>query len=363
MTLTAAAITATALVSFALYAVSGGGGLVPATGTGGGGDSATMLPTSFNSFPLTTPVPAAASNITSVTLTGFTHTYIGDIQAVLWNPGLAQGYNLIVRVGLAAPLTCCGFTANYGGNYTIAPVASPTINQSWPTVDPGTNVALPSGVYRQEYGTTYGTGWVSGSANVVNMDLASIPVVPGTWTLVIYDGAAVDSGMITGWTMSGDTGPAANAFCSGDGSGTACPCGNNGSAGNGCASSVSPGGAHLAASGSASIASDTLVLTGTGMPSSSALYFQGTSQIGAGAGTVFGDGKRCAGGAVIRLGTRTNVAGTSAYPTGGGASIHVKGADVAGNVRDYQVWYRNAAAFCTASTFNLTNGVEVTWVP
>ena len=27
----------------------------------------------------------------------------------------------------------------------------------------------------------------------------------------------------------------------------------------------------------------------------------------------------------------------------------------------YQVWYRNAASFCTPSTFNLTNGVLVTW--
>ena len=29
----------------------------------------------------------------------------------------------------------------------------------------------------------------------------------------------------------------------------------------------------------------------------------------------------------------------------------------------YQSWYRNAAAFCTSSTFNLTNGVTVTWTP
>jgi hypothetical protein len=27
----------------------------------------------------------------------------------------------------------------------------------------------------------------------------------------------------------------------------------------------------------------------------------------------------------------------------------------------YQLWYRNAAAFCTPSTFNLTNGLDVTW--
>jgi hypothetical protein len=152
-------------------------------------------------------------------------------------------------------------------------------------------------------------------------------------------------------------------FCSGDGSGTACPCGNSGIAGNGCASSVSASGAHLAGSGTASISNDTFVLTGTLMPNSSALYFQGTAQTNGGAGAAFGDGLRCAGGSVIRLGTKTNVAGTSSYPSGADLHIGTKGANSAGAVRMYQVWYRNAAAFCTSSTFNLSNGVQTTWIP
>jgi hypothetical protein len=32
-------------------------------------------------------------------------------------------------------------------------------------------------------------------------------------------------------------------------------------------------------------------------------------------------------------------------------------------VRTYQAWYRNAAVFCTASTFNLSNGYSITWTP
>jgi len=39
----------------------------------------------------------------------------------------------------------------------------------------------------------------------------------------------------------------------------------------------------------------------------------------------------------------------------------VRWACTLGSLRHYQVWYLNAAAFCTASTFNLTNGVSVTW--
>jgi hypothetical protein len=159
-----------------------------------------------------------------------------------------------------------------------------------------------------------------------------------------------------------DGGPT-GVFCSGDGSGTACPCGNAGASGNGCASSVSSAGAHLAGSGIPSIASDTFTLIGTLMPNSSALYFQGTSQTGGGGGLVFGDGLRCAGGTIVRLGAKTNVSGGSSYPTGGDAPISIKGANVAGGLRDYQVWYRNAAPFCSPSTFNLTNGVEITWLP
>ncbi len=153
------------------------------------------------------------------------------------------------------------------------------------------------------------------------------------------------------------------AYCFGDGSGLACPCGNAGTAGNGCASSVNANGANLAGSGNASIGGDTFLLTGSGMPNSSVLYFQGTTQLGGGVGTLFGDGLRCSGGAVIRLLTKANTGGGSVYPGVGEIPISIRGANVAGGLRTYQAWYRNAAAFCTPSTFNLTNGVQVTWVP
>ncbi len=158
--------------------------------------------------------------------------------------------------------------------------------------------------------------------------------------------------------------PAFSAYCFGDGSGTACPCGNNAAlgSGTGCLSSLGTGG-RIAADGAASVAADTLVLRGTQMPNSSALYFQGTTQAGAGLGTVFGDGLRCASGAVLRLGTKQNAAGASQYPVAGDLPVSVKGANVAGGTRTYQVWFRNAAAFCSASTFNLTNGLQIPWAP
>jgi hypothetical protein len=159
-------------------------------------------------------------------------------------------------------------------------------------------------------------------------------------------------------------GPTASAFCFGDGSGTACPCGNASFVGAnaGCLNSLGTPG-QLMPSGTSSIGADTFVLVGTGMPNGAALYFQGTTEVAAGAGAAFGDGLRCAGGTTIRLAPKNNVLGASQYPDAGDAAISVRGTDAAGDVRTYQCWYRNAAAFCQPETFNLTNGVRTTWIP
>ncbi len=154
------------------------------------------------------------------------------------------------------------------------------------------------------------------------------------------------------------------AFCAGDGSGTACPCGNDSASGlsAGCLNSFGNAG-RLAFAGTASIAGDTFHLVGSGMPDGSALYFQGTTEANGGAGAVFGDGLRCAGGTIVRMAMKVNASGGSQYPIGADVPISVRGFDSAGDVRTYQCWYRNAAAFCTSDTFNLTNGVETTWQP
>jgi len=103
------------------------------------------------------------------------------------------------------------------------------------------------------------------------------------------------------------------------------------------------------------------VLEGSQMPNGPALYFQGTQQLAGGLGATFGDGLRCATGTITRLGTVQNAGGASSYPGALDPSVSVRGGCAAGDVRTYQVWYRNAAAFCTPSTFNLSNGLEITW--
>jgi hypothetical protein len=159
--------------------------------------------------------------------------------------------------------------------------------------------------------------------------------------------------------------PVADPFCAGDGSGSACPCGNESPLGAdaGCRSSIGTGGA-LRGAGTASLASDSLSLTCTGLPSATTtLFAQGTAPINAGAGAVFGDGLRCVGGTLTRLSMKTASGGVVTYPQAGDAPLSVRGAVPAGAVRVYQVWYRNAAAFCTSDTFNLSQGVSVQWIP
>jgi hypothetical protein len=156
---------------------------------------------------------------------------------------------------------------------------------------------------------------------------------------------------------------AGTGYCFGDGSGTACPCGNSGAQGNGCANSLNGSGANLLGSGSASLSSDNVVLQSFGTPDAAALFFQGTSQTNGGAGTVFGDGLRCASGTVRRLRTVQPSGGQAHVPGASDPSLSVMGGITSPGTYEYQVWYRNAAAFCTPSTFNLTNGYEIMWTP
>ncbi len=153
-------------------------------------------------------------------------------------------------------------------------------------------------------------------------------------------------------------------FCFGDGLDTGhttpCPCGNTGTAGNGCANSTNASGANLASTGSTY--SDDVVLNGSLMPAtSSCIYLQGDAL----EDSTFGDGVRCAGGSLVRLRTRFNVLGASSFPDSTDTiTLSARGGVVPGSgaVRYYQTYYRNAAAlFCPPETFNVTNGLVVTW--
>ncbi|MBL8856933.1 MAG: YncE family protein [Planctomycetes bacterium] len=159
-------------------------------------------------------------------------------------------------------------------------------------------------------------------------------------------------------------GAAGAAFCLGDGTGAPCGCANNSNTSDaaGCLNVGATGG-KLVAAGMAKISADTLVLSGSGMPNGGALYFQGTTQMAGGTGITFGDGKLCVTGSIIRLAIKFNVASASQYPTAGDPSLSTAGLVTVAGTRNYQIWYRDAAVFCTGDTYNLSNGWKTVWAP
>ncbi|MBL8856914.1 MAG: hypothetical protein JNL28_00195 [Planctomycetes bacterium] len=156
-------------------------------------------------------------------------------------------------------------------------------------------------------------------------------------------------------------------FCLGDStSATVCPCANSVPPGTigGCTNSGGQGG-KLEASGLAEVAGDSARLTVTGLPPGAPiLFFQGNTKQAGGYGQSFGDGIRCVTGTIVRLSTKFSSNGTVSIPQSGDPSLHAAGGvPTSGGIVLYQGWYRNGANFCLPSTFNLTNGVEVSWAP
>ncbi len=231
------------------------------------------------------------------------------------------------------------------------------------------------------FGARQAVIWVQGQAQDPLAYYSGLGMAPtgysqlGNVTAISRDGSALvgagimgSAGQPDGWVIVfPNLLPIGTPFCSGDGSAAACPCGNFGSAGMGCANSTFSTGAGLTATGVASVTtgSDSVVLTAFNV-SGPGLFFQGTAEFGGGVGTTFGDGLLCLTGTIVRLGI--------VFPTGGGSAsypggltpqpIHVAGGPLsAGDVRHYQCWYRDAIVFCTTTTFNLTEGLTLTWNP
>jgi hypothetical protein len=156
----------------------------------------------------------------------------------------------------------------------------------------------------------------------------------------------------------------ASTYCYGDGSGTACPCGNTGGACAGCANSSGTG-ATLSVAGTSSLSADSIVLTADGLNSNlPCLFFSGTNQVNAGNGVAFGDGLRCAGNAAVRIEVSVADANGSCsssveVSTNGQAYGNTL---TAGDIVNYQCWYRENTALCAAASgHNLTNGLTLTW--
>lgn len=158
-------------------------------------------------------------------------------------------------------------------------------------------------------------------------------------------------------------------YCFGDGTGTICPCSNNGTLGNGCGNSANPGGALLSGTGFASLSSDTVVLTLTGANSATgSRFFQALNWWNGPNGLPIWDGLRCVNSPVIVLKNVPVVGGTAVYPTAADLPVSVRSwmagiTLVAGTTAYYQTRYNDPSTFCTVAPFNMSNGIYTVWVP
>jgi Tol biopolymer transport system component len=153
----------------------------------------------------------------------------------------------------------------------------------------------------------------------------------------------------------------------------ACPCANPPSGpGRGCDNSAASGGAIISVYGGAYLSSDSLVFSTTGeKPTATSLLLQGTSLVASGA--IYGQGVRCVGGTLTRLFTKSAVAGSITAPDFGAGDPTISARSAAkgdviqpGQSRWYLVYYRDPSVLggCPASsTFNATQTGQVSWWP
>ena len=182
----------------------------------------------------------------------------------------------------------------------------------------------------------------------------------GVWTSVLTpdengEAVAYEDGILVGY-WEGEVsvryiGPATSAFCAG--AEIVCPCGNQGVPDAGCDTPQSTGGVRAEVTTFDPFASFAVV-TCSGFPAMSspgAVLLRSGTQLATPA--PFGDGVRCVGVPVVRLGATTAV---------GGSSVHAFGHGAGAGAYHYQAWYRSSpAGFCTPEAFNASSGVTLVW--
>jgi subtilisin-like proprotein convertase family protein len=176
----------------------GAGGSFPSSGVDG--TWPLVLPTGELSSTLAVTIPAGATRIKAVRLNGFNHTWSGDCQIVLTSPA-GVNYNIFQEVdGIFAG----GCAEDFAGDYSFADPVTGTDECGAPAIAFSCTAVgvLTPGVYGQYYGL-----WNSGDAGIVNVNLDSIPLASGNWTLKIYDWyVPADNGTLVSWDLCFDAG-------------------------------------------------------------------------------------------------------------------------------------------------------------
>jgi hypothetical protein len=148
-------------------------------------------------------------------------------------------------------------------------------------------------------------------------------------------------------------------FCDdSDGSLASCPCANPGAPDTGCDIQQSTGGVGLSLVAQETSPLNRVTWGGSGFPAMStptSIVIR-AADLDSAAPVVFGDGLRCVGTPLVRLGAAFAIGGTSVHTHGHGAMAGT------GAFR-YQLWFRNTPVmFCDpTAAFNLSNGHTLVW--
>jgi subtilisin-like proprotein convertase family protein len=184
------------------FQISGGGGLIPPSGTGGTTGWPTGIPNPKFVSSSSSSMPADAFRLTHLEIQGLEHTWVGDVHVVLESPQQIA-FTILHRPGFqgTTPPFNAGNRSNLlPGTYTFVETGGAQIPHVPDTVPE--NPIFP-GTYVQDFGNPAGGVWPNGQNNILNVPLSQIPAAPGVWRLVIYDWAVGDTGACTGWSLHG----------------------------------------------------------------------------------------------------------------------------------------------------------------
>lgn len=136
-------------------------------------------------------VPVAIASVVSVTMTGLSHTWVGDCTFTLFAPD-GSFKDLVARIGRTGG-TGVGDSSNYNGDYKF--------------IDGGASIWTEATLGDSTYNLRSGNYAASGVDNAAVVLGSFAPQVAGDWKLLVKDEASLDTGTFRTWTLTANPVP------------------------------------------------------------------------------------------------------------------------------------------------------------
>jgi hypothetical protein len=170
---------------------SGGGGFLP--------DAPRDGVNAVSTFVISVADSGQVGTFNSLSIFGFTHTFLGDLGATLTAPD-GTTVTLFERIGKTDPNFGFGDSSNFLGTYTFAD-AGASIWTAAASVPGASNVAQ---------GTYFASAALTGAQINLQSALGGRSIL-GDWTLTITDYSVGEAGAISGWNLNLGVVPAPSA--------------------------------------------------------------------------------------------------------------------------------------------------------